>query len=94
VHGITATRTSAGVVVHWRRVRGAIRYLVTITVSGRTGARYVELAGLDHLRPSTDLARLKPGTTVTITVRAMNADVELGPAGSGRYRATRRGRRP
>lgn len=94
VRGITATRTNAGVVVRWRPVRGAVRYLVTITVGGPTGARYVELAGLARLRPSTDLARLKPGTTVTITVRAMNADVKLGPAGSDRYRATRRGRRP
>ena len=38
---------------------------------------------------SIDLARLKPGTIVKITVRAMTSDAKLGPAGTGRYKATR-----
>ena len=43
---------------------GCIRYLVTITVSGRNGARYVEMSSLTQLQPSIDLAKLKPGTEV------------------------------
>ncbi len=47
-----------------RRPDGCIRYLVTITVSGRNGARYVEMSSLTQLQPSIDLAKLKPGTEV------------------------------
>ena len=89
VHGITATHTSSGVVVRWRPARGAVRYLVTVTVSGRNGARYVEMSSLTQLQPSIDLAKLESGTIVKITVRAMTSDAKLGPAGTGRYKAKR-----
>jgi hypothetical protein len=90
VTGIIATPSSAGVIVHWRRVRGAVRYLVTITAGG---VSYVELSGLTHLRPSLDLAALKRGVTAVIAVKAMSRDGKLGPPGVGVYRTKRRGGR-
>jgi hypothetical protein len=71
-------------------VRGAVRYLVQLIVQGRRGVRYAELSALPRLRPSRDLLALTRGTRVTITVRAMDGDGKLGPAGSAIYRATRR----
>lgn len=86
VHGITAARTRAGVLVRWLAVPSAARYLVFVTVAGARGARYVEASGLPRLAPSKELAALKAGTSVTILVRAISTGGLLGPAGVGRYR--------
>jgi hypothetical protein len=86
VHGIGATRTRAGVVVRWRPVRGAVRYLVSIVVSGAGERAYVQVSALPRLRPSTELAGLRRGHVATITVRATSADAKLGPAGRALYK--------
>jgi hypothetical protein len=86
VRGINAVRTPAGVVVRWRSVPGAVRYLVAIVVGGSSGGpAYVEVTALPRLRPSVDLARLRRGRKATITVKAMNVEAELGPPGRGFY---------
>jgi hypothetical protein len=90
VRGITAARTRAGVLIRWRAVRRAVRYVVAIVVGGPGGAAYQEVAELTHLRPSVELATLGRGRTATITVKAMSADAKLGPAGREVYRATKR----
>jgi hypothetical protein len=85
VRGISATRTHAGVLIRWRPVLGAVRYLASIVISGPGGPAYVEVSALPRLRPSIDLARLRRGRTATITVRAMNAEATLGPPGRAAY---------
>jgi hypothetical protein len=86
VQGIGAIRTRAGVLVRWRPVRGAVRYLAAIVVGGPGGSAYVEVTGVPRLRPSIDLAGLRRGKVATITVKAMNAEAVLLPPGRGSYK--------
>ena len=69
------------IVVRWHRVRGAVRYVVTLAVNGHTWATRVS-------RPGARFPIPRSRHRVAVTVRAVDGDGRLGPrARSARGRA-------
>ena len=86
VTGVTANRAGRRLTISWRRAIGASRYLVTVTVRGRTP---VTLFGLTTASRVTLIKAahylLASGAIAQITVRGVNLAGEPGLAGTVRY---------
>ena len=89
VTGVTANRAGRRLTISWRRAIGASRYLVTVTVRGRTP---VTLFGLTTASRVTLIKAahylLASGAIAQITVRGVNLAGEPGLAGTVRYTPT------
>jgi uncharacterized delta-60 repeat protein len=88
VHGLKVVRNGKGVVVEWRAVRGAKLYLVRARLGGSSETAPV-VVSKPHLVSTGELARLGAGSIATVTVTALAASGEQGPASSVRYRAAK-----
>ncbi len=86
VTGVTANRAGRRLTISWHRAIGASRYIVTVTVSGRTP---VTLFGLTTAPKVTLIESahylLASGAIARITVRGVNLAGQPGLAGTVRY---------
>ena len=93
VTGVTANRAGRRLTISWRRAIGASRYIVTVTVRGRTP---VTLIGLTTASRVTVIKAahylLASGAIAQITVRGVNSAGEPGLAGTVRYTPRTSGR--
>jgi uncharacterized delta-60 repeat protein len=86
VHGLKVTRSSKGVVIQWRAARGAKLYLVRARLGGSSQAAPVFVSKPRFISTGA-LAQMGAGSVATVTVTALAASGEQGPASSVRYRA-------
>jgi hypothetical protein len=85
VRRLKASRRGNNVVVRWKPARGAVRYAVTL--KGVKGSRLGKLVA-SKTRKLT-FAAIRREEKVTVTVRALNAKLRLGPAKKLTLRAKR-----
>jgi uncharacterized delta-60 repeat protein len=88
VRGLKATRNSKGVVIQWRAVHGAKLYLVRARLGGSSETAPVVVSKPRFVATGA-LAHLGLGSVATVTVTALAASGEQGPASSVRYQATK-----
>jgi virginiamycin B lyase len=82
VRGLAVTQRRRLVEVHWRRVAGAARYRVTLTVG--TGRRTRRLA-FDVARTAVAIRGLRRGVSVLVAIRGETAAFALGAPSSKRF---------
>jgi hypothetical protein len=82
---ITFKRTRNGVIVRWRRVAGALDYVVSIALGAGSARKYVVLTGPPRLGPSRILRALRRGQSARLQIRALAATGQLGAWGTARY---------
>lgn len=88
VHGLKAARSGKGVVIQWRAVRDAKLYLLRARLGGSSQAAPV-FVDKPRFVATGALAQMAAGSVATVTVTALAASGEQGPASSIRYRAAK-----
>ncbi len=85
VTGIKTAAGKNGVVIRWKPVKGAVRYLLHVTVTGPGAGIYFAASPKPRLFPSRALRAIRHGGAATIVVRAVSADGFIGPRGVFKY---------
>ena len=85
VTGLKTVAGKNGVVIRWKAVKGAVKYLLHVTVTGPGAGIYFAVSTKPRLFPSRALRAIRHGGAATIVVRAVSADGFIGPRGVFKY---------
>jgi hypothetical protein len=85
VTGIKTVPGKNGVVVRWKPVKGAVKYLLHVIIAPPAPGIYFAVSTKPRLFPSRALHAIRHGSDATIKVRAVSAAGYLGPAGVFKY---------
>lgn len=85
VTGIKTVPGKNGVVVRWKPVKGAVKYLLRVLIAPPAPGIYFAVSTKPRLFPSRALHAIRHGSDATIEVRAVSAAGYVGPPGVFKY---------